>query len=335
MLKKVNTYALAATTALTASGASLPAQAQDLKELTVTLPVNICLANWPFYVAADSGIFAEEGLEVTMEGLNGSSAAIQAMLAGQAQIAVSAPADMLAASSSGADVTGFYSFYQYLPFRVIAPANSEIATLADLAGKTIGISSVGGGDAIYMRSLMSYTGVDDSDYSEMVVGEGNSAAMAFNDGVVDAYSASFVEEIVFTGMGISYNALSAEGYPETTGLLLVGKTEFLDENPDTIAALGRGLARATRIGLADRDAIVTACGNAAPHEVEDTGFVGAVLDGVDPLFTPLEALDNQYGVIDEGEWAEYRDLMVEIGIVGEGAADTQVSNVHVSAWNQE
>lgn len=310
------------------------ADAQDKTSVTVALPVNLCLANWPFYVAAEKGLFAEENLEVTMQGVDGSSAAIQAMLAGQAQVAATAPADFLTASGAGAKMTGFYSFYQYLPFRIVTTEGSKIKSVADLAGKTVGISSAAGGDAIYMRSLLSFSGVKEGSYEELAVGEGNTAASALTGGTVDAYSASFVEEIIFKGMNIAYAPLSADGYPATTGELLATQTSYFEENPKVIEGLGRALARATKAGLADRELIVSVCGKAAPQETEDKGFTTAVLDGVAPLFTLTDATGGKPGFIDETEWAKYRDLMVSIGVAGPAAATAGISNAHTSAWSK-
>lgn len=326
---------LASTTALVSGLFLSPAaRAQDLTEITVALPVNLCLANWPFYIADQQGLFAAEGISVSLEGLNGSSAALQATIAGQAQVAASAPADFLAAVGAGAELTGFYSFYQYLPFALVVPEGSEITSVADLAGRTVGIASPGDGGAIFMRSVLSHAGIAEGSYEELAVGEGNTAASALTGGVVDAYSASFVEEIIFKGMGIGYTRLSADGYPATTGELLVADTAFFEANPDLIAGLGRALARATAAGLADRDLVVATCTAVAPQETEDMGFTTAVLDGVDPLFTLIDSAGGQYGFLDEAAWIAYRDLMVGIGLVREAASGATVSNTHVGAWNE-
>lgn len=331
LFKFLTMTAIASASVITLTAA---APAQDLTRLTVALPVNLCLANWPFYVAAAEGYFAEEGLEVAMVGLDGSSTAIQATLAGQSQIAVSAPADVLAASGQGADLVGFYSFYQYLPFSVIAPVDSDITSLADLEGKIIGITSPGGGEAIYMRSLLTHAGIEPGSYEELPVGEGNAAASAITSGVVDAFSASFVDEIIFKGMGLSYSALQSEGYPATAGLLLTMLNDYFEANPQVIEGIGRGLARATAAGLADREVVIAACSAAAPQETEDMGFTTAVLDGVDALFKLSEAANGQYGYIKEDTWADYRDLMISIGIAEPAAAETVVVNDYVAVWNQ-
>lgn len=318
----------------TQPGTETTAPTAEAVELTVALPVGICLATWPFHVAINEGLFAAEGLDVTVEGLDGSSAAIQATLAGRADMAVTAPADMLAASGEGADVIGWYSVYQYLPFNVVTLADSGITDLAQLEGKTIGISSPAGGDAIFMRSLLSQAGVAAGSYEELSVGEGEAAATALTSGAVDAYSASFVEELVFGGMGIEFIQLKSDTYPAVAGLVIMSDTSWYESNPDVAAGLGRALAQATKWGLADRAGIERVCTEVAPEETKDPGFATVVLDAVDPLFTPLESAAGKHGYVDEAQFAAYRDLLVELEVVEPAAAETQVSNVHLDAWNE-
>jgi NitT/TauT family transport system substrate-binding protein len=306
----------------------------DSVSLTVALPVGICLATWPFHAAVTEGHFAAEGLDVTVEGLDGSSAAIQATLAGRAELAVTAPADMLAASGAGADVVGWYSVYQYLPFNIVTLADSGITDLAQLEGMTIGINSPSDGGAIFMRSLLSQAGIEEGSYEELSVGEGESAAMALKDGVVDAYSASFVEELVFGGMGIDFVQLKSDSYPAVAGLVIMSDTGWYESNPTIVEGFGRALAKATAWGLEDRAGIEGVCTKVAPEETQDPGFATVVLDAVDPLFTPLASASGKHGFVDEAQFAAYRDLLVELEVVEAPAAETQVSNVHLDAWNQ-
>ena len=305
----------------------------ELTQLTVALPVNLCMANWPFYVADQQGLFADEGLEVALQGLDGSSAAIQATLAGQAQMAVTAPADLLAASGAGADVTAWYSIYRFLPFNIVTLSDSGITGLTDLEGKTIGISSPSGGDAIFMRSLLSLAGVEPGTYTELPVGEGEAAATAVSDGTVDAYSASFVEQLVFGGMGIDFTVLDADEYPDVAGLLIMTETEWYDANTDAVVGVGRALAQATDAGLADRQLVIDTCTAVAPDETSDLGFATVVLDAVDGFYALPAGSDAQHGAVDEGAWSDYRSLLVDLEIVDAPALETPLSNEHVAAWN--
>ena len=106
------------------------------------------------------------------------------------------------------------------------------------------------------------------------------------------------------------------------------------ERDVVFGAVEAALAQATKWGLADRAGIERVCTEVAPEETKDPGFATVVLDAVDPLFTPLESAAGKHGYVDEAQFAAYRDLLVELEVVEPAAAETQVSNVHLDAWNE-
>jgi len=63
------------------------AAAQDLETFTFMFPVESVNQFHPFYIADELGFFAEEGLEVSFQDAGGSSAAIQQVIAGNADAA--------------------------------------------------------------------------------------------------------------------------------------------------------------------------------------------------------------------------------------------------------
>lgn len=81
-----------------------PANAQDLKEFTFMFPVESVNQFHPFYIADKLGYFAEEGLKVTFGDAGGSSAAIQQVIAGNADAALPAPSAFLNAVAQGYDL---------------------------------------------------------------------------------------------------------------------------------------------------------------------------------------------------------------------------------------
>lgn len=304
-------------------------------ELTVALPFPSCLAWWPLHVAEAKGYYEEEGVAPTFEGLDGSAAAIQATLSGKSQLAMSAPDNYLTAADSGADVTGLYSFYTSQAFFLVTPADSGIATLDDVAGKTVGISTPGGGDVTYATSLLKL-GADldvDADYQQLAVGDGGAAATALQKGAIEVYSASYFDEEIIKAGGTELTQLTSPDYPEVVGDLLVGSKKWVDDNGDAVEGLGRAIARGTEYGLANTDEVIDICSTVAPEETEDAAFAKVIVDRVGELSTPLESADGKFGHIDEEAWGAYRDLLIELGIVGDGAADLGVDNSFVDAWN--
>src|SRR5690606_7745687 len=61
------------------------AYAQETK-VTIVVPNPSAINNFPLHVAIGEGYFKEQGLDVTVEAVNGSASVLQSMAAGQAQI---------------------------------------------------------------------------------------------------------------------------------------------------------------------------------------------------------------------------------------------------------
>src|SRR3546814_4410876 len=64
---------------------TLPASAQDLRQITYVQPSPSAINSYPVHVAIGEGYFADEGLEVIPQSVNGSSAILQALASGPAQ----------------------------------------------------------------------------------------------------------------------------------------------------------------------------------------------------------------------------------------------------------
>lgn len=323
--------ACATTDDSSATEAGAPAQ------LTVSLPFASCLAWWPLHAAESEGYLDEEDLDVTFEGLDGSAAAIQAVLAGKAEVALSAPDNYLSAVAEGADLTALYSVYQSQTFNLVTPEDSDISSLEDLKGETIGISTPGGGDVTYAQSLLKL-GADldlDDDYQQLAVGDGGSATTALKGGEIKAYSASYFDAEIIKSSGVPLRTLSSDDYPDVVGIHFVADSEYADGSRDVLDRLGRAVAKGTEWGLENKDAVLDMCAEVSPQELEDPEFAATIVDRVSELVTLPDSANGKYGWIDEDAWNEYRDLLIELEVVPEDAKDADVDNKSVDAWNAE
>ena len=80
------------------------ALAQETQDITIVVPNPSAINNFPLHVAIGEGYFEEEGLNVTVEAVNGSAAVLQVMASGQAQIGNPGPGPVLSARERGEDV---------------------------------------------------------------------------------------------------------------------------------------------------------------------------------------------------------------------------------------
>jgi NitT/TauT family transport system substrate-binding protein len=108
--------------------------------------------NAPFWIMNDAGFYKEEGLDVETIYIASSPIAAKATLAGE--IVISAQNSQVIADSGlqGADLVAIGAAVNIVPFYVMAAP--EINSVADLKGKTVGVSRFGAATDFGMRIFL-------------------------------------------------------------------------------------------------------------------------------------------------------------------------------------
>jgi NitT/TauT family transport system substrate-binding protein len=140
----------------------------------------------PLYVGQKMGFFAKEGLNVEVNYSQGDSVTIQAINTGQAQVMSGTPEALIHSYEKGLHGVLFYQIYRTLIYSVAVPEGSKIKSPADLAGKTIGVASMGSTGLIIAKVTARDAGVDPGSLKFLPVGTGQRALSALKDGEVDA-----------------------------------------------------------------------------------------------------------------------------------------------------
>jgi NitT/TauT family transport system substrate-binding protein len=154
ILVRSGLVAAVAATAILLSGCAKPAE-KDLEPVTYRL-------KWLFNVSvvgslyADlHGIFAEQGLKVTIKEGGPERDAIKELELGQAQFGAASADQVIRALSKGSPLIVIAQIFQENPLQwIFRPATVTIRTARDLKGKTIGVT-FGGNDETIMNALMS------------------------------------------------------------------------------------------------------------------------------------------------------------------------------------
>ena len=131
-----------------------PAQAQKL----VIAWTAVSAFNSPFWIMNDAGFYKEEGLDVDTMYIASSPMAAKATLAGD--VVISAQNSQVIADSGlqGGDLVAIGATVNIVPFYVMAAP--EIKTVADLKGKTIGVSRFGAATDFGMRMFLAKHGLE-------------------------------------------------------------------------------------------------------------------------------------------------------------------------------
>lgn len=137
----------------------------------------------PTWIAKEAGIFARNGLDVDLQLVSSSSAAMASVISGNAEVAQTGGSDAVSAAVGGADVVVVSvtsPVYSYL-FEVPA----AIRTPADLKGKRVGVSSPGSSADVGTRVALRKVGLDpDTDVAILSVGDVPTRTAAMISGAI-------------------------------------------------------------------------------------------------------------------------------------------------------
>ncbi|HLY64305.1 MAG TPA: ABC transporter substrate-binding protein [Chloroflexota bacterium] len=120
-----------------------------------------------FYIASDEGFFAQEGLDVSLQGM-ASQAAIPALSSKQVQFATGGSAARAAYQGAPLRVV-MYAYQTYVFYGV---GNKDVKSYQDLKGKTIGISSASASDDVITHLLLQKENIALSSVQLLPLGSG-------------------------------------------------------------------------------------------------------------------------------------------------------------------
>jgi ABC-type nitrate/sulfonate/bicarbonate transport system substrate-binding protein len=198
------------------------------------------------HVALEHGHFRNNGIEVTeFMQLRGGPLAIQAIAAGEVDIAPADPEGLLGAAVSGHAIRGVAAPGCRPAYMVVV--RKEIASLAELAGQPFAISRPGAISQYLMFPLLDSAGVSRDAVEWVGVGSGADRLLALKADRVKgallnvdaAMEASEDPDIML----IQSVAETLQDYPVE---LLVLRKDLIDEKPDVATAVTRAVIQACR-----------------------------------------------------------------------------------------
>jgi len=193
-----------------------------------------------YAVPKQLGWFKREGLTDNLLKTNGSTAALQAVASGSADIAYASSLNIAAAIDKGVPVKAFAGLTVQWPYFIGVPAGSPIKKMADLKGKRIGVISLASASYADLKANLKIAGLTEADVTVLPVGAGARAAAALKADQVDAidsYSDSFT---VMKQNGVDLTLLARP--PQLNKLFsvtMVTSAAALKNNPDQLARFAR------------------------------------------------------------------------------------------------
>jgi NitT/TauT family transport system substrate-binding protein len=245
------THALFAMALLTVGGAG-HAFALD----KIVIGYTAVSGNAPDFIAKDQGFFAAHGLDVDIVPVRGGNVLVPSLVANSMQIGALTTATMIQAADGGIDlvaVTNMSTFQLGMKeSAVIVRKGANIKAPADLKGKRVGTSTVGGVSEIMFEKWLTLKGVNPKDvtmvevaYAEMpdVIKAGNLDAVLIPD--------PFLSAIVSAGTGDVLSYYIGEFADNISSIINSTTRVWADAHPQEIVAFRAAINEAVAFGKAN------------------------------------------------------------------------------------
>jgi NitT/TauT family transport system substrate-binding protein len=149
---------------------------------TVTVSYSQVVADQlPLWIAADSGLFKKQGLNVKLTSLSGSDG-FPALISGQTQMASIGASEIVSGAASGAKVSYLATLTPVYPYQLYA----KVSNAAQLKGKRIGVTTSSG--SVYVATLLALKqlGLSQDDVHLVPLGSVTNVNNALIAGSIDA-----------------------------------------------------------------------------------------------------------------------------------------------------
>ncbi|HEX9455294.1 MAG TPA: ABC transporter substrate-binding protein [Candidatus Binatia bacterium] len=221
------------------------------------------------FVARDQGFFRKQGLDVELVYVSSAPVALASIAHGDSQINTgSTSGAILGAMAGGLDLVFIAGLVNKLTGTIVS--SPEIKTPADLKGKTIRVTSIGGGNWVFTMLALEHWKLDPKrdNISIRVIGSDAVRAQSIMTGTIDATQLStysYATALKRQGyrvladlpdLGIPYQGTTVfarrsfvNQYPETVEKILTALVEAIAfiQDPANKAAVMRSLAKGLRM----------------------------------------------------------------------------------------
>lgn len=287
-----------------------PAEAERT-QLTVGLGFIPSIQFAQFYLADEAGYYDEAGLDVTFQ--NKIDPELITLLAqGNVDVGMADGTSVIPAVSQGIPVAYGATIYARNPNVVFSLAESDIGSVADLAGRSIGIPGRFGSSWIALQAMLASAGLGPDDV-EIVSYPDFGQGVAVAQGQVDAATGFVTNEPVQLRLqGRDVTELRAPDDAQLPGPGLVAGRDTLATKGDALRAFTGATLRAMEDIVADPQVGLDATIARIPELAGDPETQLAILEAT------IDAWSNEYsavhglGSIDRDAWQSGIEIMAAL-----------------------
>jgi NitT/TauT family transport system substrate-binding protein len=313
--------ALALLLALTALAGPAGAQVTKIKVGWCARTVSAAAA--PYAIAAKLGWFRQEGIEVELVPMSGSTECVKNVAVREIDFALPSVEPLAIGRPQGIKAKVFYTAYQGNIYGIAVPQDSPVKEFADLRGKRIGVISMGSAGVLVARELANVAGLNpDTDINIVVAGEGAQTAAMVRGGQVDALSQFDTQYAMVDNAGIKLRLLDTRAIDRFPSNGFLALEETLRSRRKEAVGLTRSYAKGTIFAMANPEAAIRILWEVYPA-TKPTGKdeATALRDDTKVLQARaqnwrLEKADvKRWGESSEANYGAYAEFMLRTGII--------------------
>ncbi len=203
------------------------------------------------------GYWKQAGIDVEVRPTNGSTTAVQLVIAGTADFTMATVEPLVIGRQKGAKIVSVYNHTREGIYTIAVPADSPITSLKQLKGKSIGVLSLGSGAVPFAKAVLKGEGFDpEKDVSWVPIGIGAQSVHAIKSGQIDAIAYWDWGYALMENFGAKFRHFSSDFTRSLLSLALVGNEDFIKAHPDATAALAQGIAKGALFTITNPEAAV-------------------------------------------------------------------------------
>lgn len=257
-----------------------------------------------FYYAKEAGIYAKEGVDVTLHSGGIDYPAIQMVASGSDHFGVTGADQILIAREKGIPVVAVACIYRKSPFVLFTLKESGIQRVEDFSGKRIGIK-LGGNEELTYRAMMKAAGLSSTAVQEIPIKFDITPLLTKQVDVWPGYSIN--EPIIAEEKGFPVNLI----WPGDYGIhlyadVLFTTEEMLRTQPEIVKAVVHATLEGWTLAFTNKDSAVTYTlryGKELTREHETR-----MLNASEPLVLPDA---KPVGYMELSVWKEMHSLLRE------------------------
>lgn len=273
----------------------------DLEDASMTLAVPTWNAGVATIAVSEAmGYFEDEGLDMEILLTDSATTQAQQIATGRVSTGAVSPEPIIIGHQPGKnlDLSYYMAYYKSNIYGLQVPEDSDIDSIEDLGGKTVGAISLASASVTQLKVGLAEAGVPESEVNFVAIGTGGQQAAAVENGQVDAIALLDTSFQVLKNQGVTLREIDVPGTENLTSGGLVARTTDIEKDPELYTKIGRAVAKGVVFSQANPEAAIDLLFETHP-EARPSGLdeEAAIESGV----SVLEARLANLGIEDDTE----------------------------------